>query len=463
MEDEGCCGRKKNDALLLLKADKSDLIDAYSKIEDVELLALKLNISNQIDAYTKYDDDALLLLKADKSELIDAYSKIEDDELLTLKLNISNQIDAYTKYGDDALLLLKADKQELIDAYSKIEDDELLTLKLNISYQINAYARTEVDALLNDKLNITDQINAYNKQKDDALLLLKAKQTELDNYVDLTSTQTITDQKQFGIISVSNISKQNKNNASILPAVGGDMIVSSFVSQPQLQEDSTGLRALETEQPDMSNLITILGTATIGDNAITNLSFSGNTLIPAKNSSFITTNQDETTTDQKTFKTIILSVGIMDQNYDNNSVVCADISVKIIQDINAKYDALLLLKVNQSITFTKTEIDYLISQVDVGDVDLSGYMTLSTAQTIITNKTFNCSCRFASSIDGMSTVTVSSFIKSRADDTVVLLGAAGTKPISKFSSSVYDSNYVKKTGQDSQLIHGVLRRNEDEV
>ncbi|KAA6382665.1 MAG: hypothetical protein EZS28_021810 [Streblomastix strix] len=78
----------QNNALLLLKTDKTELIDAYSKTEDDELLALKLNISDQIDAYTKQEDDALLLLKADKTQLIDAYNKTEADALLDDKLYI---------------------------------------------------------------------------------------------------------------------------------------------------------------------------------------------------------------------------------------------------------------------------------------------------------------------------------------------------------------------------------------
>ncbi|KAA6355716.1 MAG: hypothetical protein EZS28_048757, partial [Streblomastix strix] len=164
------------------------------------------------------------------------YNREEIDEMLDKKLNISEQIDAYTKQEDDAMLLLKADKSELIDAYTKQEDDELLALKLNISDQIDAYDKTEADALLDDKLNITDQIDAYSKQEDDALLLLKADKTELADYVDLTTAQTLTGQKQFGIISVSSISIQNKNDASILLAGGDDMQVSSLVSQPQLQE-----------------------------------------------------------------------------------------------------------------------------------------------------------------------------------------------------------------------------------
>ncbi|KAA6380616.1 MAG: hypothetical protein EZS28_023858 [Streblomastix strix] len=128
---------------------------------------------------------------------------------------------------------------------------------------------------------------------------------------------------------------------------------------------------------------------------------------------------------------------------------------------NGETDSLLNNKVNQSTIFNKTEIEYLISQIDIGDVDLSGYMTLDTAYTITANKTFNNACRFVSSIVGMSSITSSSFIKSGADDTIVLLEAGGTKPISEFrGESVEDSNYVKKTGQVTQSIEGKLIRSD---
>ncbi|KAA6404098.1 MAG: hypothetical protein EZS28_000375 [Streblomastix strix] len=304
--------------------------------------------------------------------------------MLDKKLNISDQIDAYFKYEVNDLLLLKADKTELIDAYSK----------------------TEVDALLDDKLNISDQINTYSNTEDDALLLLKADKTELADYVDLASTHIIPGPNQFGIISVSSVSKRNKNDASILLACGNDKLVSSSVTQSQLQEiieiasgkskgyifetmkemntwmedqenvakltigdnlyivdkqvmdywwDGFNLRALETELPDMSNVMTILGAATGGGNAITDLSFDGNTLIPAKNSSFITTNYDETITGYKTFNTIIHSVGISVQNYDNNSVVCAGGGVKSIYDISTSVD--LSNYYNKSQTYSQTETD----------------------------------------------------------------------------------------------------------
>ncbi|KAA6367861.1 MAG: hypothetical protein EZS28_036612, partial [Streblomastix strix] len=605
-----------------------DLSNYYNKTEADALLDDKLNVSDQIDAYTKQEDDALLLLKADKTELIDAYSKTEDDALLLLKADKTELIDAYSKTEDDALLLLKADKTELIDAYSKTETDEKLALKLNITDQIDAYNKTEADALLDDKLNVSDQIDAYTKQEDDALLLLKADKTELidayskteddallllkadktelADYVDLTSAQTITGQKQFNSnVNAAAFAKTGKNDASILLAGGGDMLVSSLVSQPQLQEvrdiasgkskgyvfattdemntwmedqenvaklaigdnlyivdkqvmdywwDGSNLRALETEQPDMSNVMTILGAATGGGNAITDLSFDGNTLIPAKNSSFVRTSYDENIGGQKTFTTTIHSVGISVQNYDNNSVVCAGGGVKAISDIvstvdltdyynKTKIDELLSDKANSADLdnyYDKHDVDEIINdaneliravedqipppatisnfvqktgedldqtiqgrirqQLDervpfdsmsdnlyitkfdaleglvtsetfndqllekADKTELNDYMTLGTAQTINANKTFNNACRFTSTIDGMSSITGSSFIKSGGTDQQVLLANGTTKAISEFGSgSVDDSNYVKKTGQSLQVIKGYLRKSLEDL
>ncbi|KAA6386347.1 MAG: hypothetical protein EZS28_018126 [Streblomastix strix] len=64
----------------------------------------------------------------------------------------------------------------------------------------------------------------------------------------------------------------------------------------------------------------------------------------------------------------------------------------------------------------------------------------------------------------MAAITCSQFIKFGSDNTVVLLETGGTKQIFEFGGgSVDDSNYVKKAGQELQLIHRVLRRDEDEV
>ncbi|KAA6330079.1 MAG: hypothetical protein EZS28_053541, partial [Streblomastix strix] len=160
--------------------------ETYSQTETNNLLNNKVNTGV---SYTKGEDDALLLLKVDKTQLIDSYIKRETNNLLNSKADSGV---SYTKGEDDALLLLKADKTQLIDSYSKTEDD--------------------------------------------ALLLLKADKTDLNNFVDLTSAQTVSGQKQFGEISVSSISKQSKNDASILLAGGGDMLVSTLVNQTELQE-----------------------------------------------------------------------------------------------------------------------------------------------------------------------------------------------------------------------------------
>ncbi|KAA6400328.1 MAG: hypothetical protein EZS28_004145 [Streblomastix strix] len=638
------------DTLLDVKADKTELIDSYSKTEDDALLILKENVADIVDSYSKTENGALLLLKSDK---LDTYSKTETDTLLDAKANVADIVESYFKPEDDALLLVKADKSD-------------------------TYTKTETYAFLPLKADKTELIDSYSKTEDDALLLLKANVADLTNYVDLVSAQTIIGQKQFGVISVSNISKLSKNDASILLAGGEDMLVSSLVTQPKLQEvrdiatgksnayvfstqpelndwlavqdnlaklvigdnlfivdkevtdywwDGTDLKVLETELPDMSNVISNLRTATGGGNAITDISINGNILTPAKNKNFVDTDYDQSISGQKTLNTTIHSIGIMFQTYDNSSVVCAGGGVRQIADIqSALYtiseddtllllkadksttytktendvlqllkadktqlidsytrgetnnllnnkedtgvsytkgedDALQLLKPNKSTTYTKTEddavlllkadktqlidsytkgetnnllnnkadngvsyskseddallllktdktqlidsctkgetnnlldnkanqsttcikieTDQLISQVDVGDVDLtdyynkietdellgenadttelSNYMTLSTSQTINTNKTFNNACRFVSSIDGMSTVTGSSFIKSGADNVVVLPGAGGTKSISEFTITIRDLNYVKKDG-DVQDIQGIQRK-----
>ncbi|KAA6400039.1 MAG: hypothetical protein EZS28_004427 [Streblomastix strix] len=630
------------------------------------LIRLNQSMADKTDTYTKTETDTLLDAKADKT---DTYTKIEIYTLLDDKADKTDIIDSYTKTEDDALLLLKADKTELIDAYIKTETDSKLDLKANVADIVDSYSKTETDTLLDDKANKTD---TYTKTETDTLLDAKADKTDLTDYVDLNSAQIITRQKQFGVISVQSISKQSKNDASILLAGGGDMLVSSLVTQPQLQEvrdtatgkskayvfstqgelndwmaiqdnvaklaigdnlyivnkevtdywwDGTGLKVLETELPDMSNVVTALGTATGLDNAITDIIIYENIMTPVKDKNYVDTDYDQSISGQKTFNTTIHSVGITVQSYNNSSVVCAGGGVRSIADIQSvsyskseddallllkadksttftkteddallllkadktqlidsytktetnnllnyktdtgvsytkseddallvlkadktelidsytkgeinnllinkvntvvsytkgeddtllfakadkstiytktEDDALLLLKAdktqlidsytkpetnnllnnktNQSITYTKTETDQLISQIDTGSVDLSSYytktktddlldekanatdlsnyITLGTSQTITANKTFQNNCRFVSSIDGMSTVTGSSFVKSGADDTVVLLGAGGTKPISEFAGTPTDlSNYYTKTQTYSQ-------------
>ncbi|KAA6373373.1 MAG: hypothetical protein EZS28_031100 [Streblomastix strix] len=160
------------DTFLILKTDKTELIETYTKTEDEALLLLNDNVADIVDSYSKTEDDALLLLKADKTDLIDSYSKYEDDDLLLLKANVVDIMDSYYKTEADALLLLKANKS---DTYSKSEDDTFFLLKSN---------KTE----LND---------SYSKTDNDIFLLFKANVADLTNYVDLTSAQTMTGQKQF--------------------------------------------------------------------------------------------------------------------------------------------------------------------------------------------------------------------------------------------------------------------------
>ncbi|KAA6371158.1 MAG: hypothetical protein EZS28_033314 [Streblomastix strix] len=161
----------------------------------------------------------------------DVYTRPEANEIFDTK---ADKTDTYTKTETDTLLDDKADKSELIDSYSKTEDDALLLLKAD---KTDTYTKTETDTLLDAMANVVDIIDSYSKTEDDALLQLKANVADLTNYVDLNSIQTIYAYKQFQqLISIFSVSKQGKNDASILLAGGGDMLVSSLVTQPQLQE-----------------------------------------------------------------------------------------------------------------------------------------------------------------------------------------------------------------------------------
>ncbi|KAA6361247.1 MAG: hypothetical protein EZS28_043226, partial [Streblomastix strix] len=446
-------------------------------------------------------------------------------------------------------------------------------------------SKTETDILLDAKADKTELIDAYTKTETDEKLDLKANKTDPDDYVDLTSAQIITGQKQFGVISISSISKKSKNDASILLAGRGDMLVSSLITQQQLQEvrdiasgkskgyvfatteetntwmedqkdvaklaigdnfyiidkqimdywrDGANLRALESELPDKSNVVTTLGAATGNGNAITDISIDGNTITSAKNDTFVTTGFDQSINGMKTFTSTIISNGIQNSGYDNNSEFLAGGGVKAISEIaptidlteyynKTKIDELLDDKANvgdldnyydkhdvdemindaneliravedqipplatisnfvqktgedldqtiqgrlcqqldervpfdsmsdnlyitkfdalEGLVTSETFNDQLLDKADKTDLD--SYVILDTAQSINANKTFNNSCRFTSTIDEMSTITGASFVKSGADNTVVLLGAGSTKPISKFTTTIDDSNYVKK-------------------
>ncbi|KAA6393381.1 MAG: hypothetical protein EZS28_011094 [Streblomastix strix] len=188
VEDEGCCGWFYSDSI-------QTLIEIL--IGNVNVLKLDVEKVNLLGDSYKIYDDALLLLKADKTELIDAYNKTEVDTLLDNKLNITDQIDAYSKAEDDALLLLKADKTDIIDAYTKIETDEKFDLKAKVADIVDGYSKTEENELLLLKTNKSEFIDSYSKIEIDTKLDEKVDKTELDDYVDLTSAQTISGTKQF--------------------------------------------------------------------------------------------------------------------------------------------------------------------------------------------------------------------------------------------------------------------------
>ncbi|KAA6382415.1 MAG: hypothetical protein EZS28_022058, partial [Streblomastix strix] len=394
--------------------------DVYTRPEANEIFDAKADKS---DTYTKTETDTMLDEIQIKTQLVDSYTKSEDDALLLQKANVIDIVDSYSKTEDDELLLLKANDADIVYSYSKTEDDALLLLKVNVA------EITETDTLLDAKADKTDMIDSYSKTEDDALLLLKVNVTDLTNNVDFTSVQTITGKKQFGVINASSISKLSKNDASILLAGGGNKLVSTLVTQPQLQE----IRYIATRkskayvfptldelndwmaiQENVAKLVIgdnvyivdkavtdnwqdgtdLKRTATGGGNAITDISIDGNVLTPAINKIFVDIDYDQSISGQKTFNTTIHSVGIMDQTYDNTNVVCELRGDRSIADIqSASYsksedDALLLLKADKSTTYSKTEDDVLLL-LKADKTQLIGSQTKREKNNFLNNKADN--------------------------------------------------------------------------
>ncbi|KAA6399535.1 MAG: hypothetical protein EZS28_004937 [Streblomastix strix] len=314
--------------------------------------------------------------------------------------NYYNKSQAYSQTETDQKLNQKLNISDQIDAYTQTQDDALLLLKADKTELIDSFNKPEVDALLDDKLNVSDQIDAYTKTQDDA------------------NKQSLNDKADSGV---------SYTNEKI-------MLYDALLL---LKADKTQLIHADTK-----------GEA---NNLLSNKANSGVSYIKGEDDALLLLKADKT-------QLIDAYTKIETNNLLNNN---ADSRVSYSKQED---DALLLLKANQSTTYIKIETDQIISQIAVGDVDFSGYMILCTSLTITANKTFNNAYRFVSSIDVMATIISLQLVKSGADDSVVLLGAGGTKPLSEFTSgSVDDSNYVKKMGQELQIIHGVLRRDDDEL
>ncbi|KAA6366066.1 MAG: hypothetical protein EZS28_038406, partial [Streblomastix strix] len=299
------------------------------------------------------------------------------------------KIEVYNKTEVDGFL---DDKADFGNSYKKTQGDELLNTKADKTEIIDAYNKTETDELLNTKADKTEIIDAYNKTETDQKFDLKAEKTDLDNFVDLQSQYTISGQKQFSIITVASVAKQDKTDESILLAGGGDILVCTLVNQAELQEvrdiaqgKSKGYEFATTDEMNtwmedqkmsqnqllaiiyiqlinMSNVATTIGAATGNGNAITDISIYGNTITPANNELFVMTSYDQNIGRQKIFTTTIQSVGIAVQNYDNISVVCAGSRVKSISEIVSTVDL--------TDYYNKAKTDELLGdKANVGDID----------------------------------------------------------------------------------------------
>ncbi|KAA6375626.1 MAG: hypothetical protein EZS28_028848, partial [Streblomastix strix] len=362
--------KTEDDALLLLKADKIQLIDSYTKGETDNLLNNKANTGV---SYTKGEDDALLLLKADKTQLIDSYNKGETNNLLNNKADTGV---SYTKGEDDALLLLKADKTQLIDSYTKGETDNLLNNKANtgVSYskgeddallllkanQSTTYTKIETDQLISQvDVGDVDLTDYYNKTKTDELLSEKADTIELSNYMTLGTSQTITANKTFNnacrfISSIDGLStvtgssfvKSGADDTVVLLGAGGTKPLSEFAGTPtnlsnyytktqtfsQTEANNKFVRLEGSVQQTITGRLKYVSPFDYPDEtqdpvANTYLTMSE---VDAKLTNVVTTNTTQSITGAKTFNANVTATGFAKTGKDDTSVLLAGGGDKLI-------------------------------------------------------------------------------------------------------------------------------------
>ncbi|KAA6389791.1 MAG: hypothetical protein EZS28_014680 [Streblomastix strix] len=217
---------------------------------------------------------------------------------------------------------------------------------LNYYNKSQTYSQTETDQKLSLKQNISDQIDTYAKTQDDALLLLKADKTELIDVYTKIEVDALLDDK-LNVREQINACTKGEDDSLLLLKADKIQLIDSYIKgeSNNLQNNKANSAISYTKGEDDALLLLKADKTELIDEYINGESI----------------------------------------NFLNNK---ADSGVSYTKG----EDYALLLMANQSTTYIKTETDQIISQIDAGDVDLRGYMTLGTSQTITANKTFNNAC-----------------------------------------------------------------------
>ncbi|KAA6393092.1 MAG: hypothetical protein EZS28_011378 [Streblomastix strix] len=316
------------------------------------------------------------------------------------------------------------------DVYTRPEANEIFDTKSDKS---DTYTKTETDTLLDYKADKSELIDSFTKTEDYALLLLKADKT--DTY-SKTETDTPLDVKLNVVDIVDNYSKTEDDTLLLL-------------------------------KDDKSDTYTKTETNTLLDDK-------------ADKSDTYTKTETDTIFDDKADKTNIYSKTETDTLLDDKAV-----KTELIDSYSkTEDDVLLLLKavISELIdSYSKTEDEALIL-LKTNVADLTNYVDLTSAQTLIGQKQFGVvgvssiskQCKNVASIllagvgdmlviadsensiYGMSIVTGSSFIKSGVEDSVVLLGAGDTKPISEINRNKQQI-CIRLEGQIQQTLTGRLK------
>ncbi|KAA6388736.1 MAG: hypothetical protein EZS28_015734, partial [Streblomastix strix] len=375
----------------------------------------------QSTSYSKSEDDALLLLKADKST---TYSKTEDDALLLLKADKSS---TYTKTETDTLLDAKANVVDIVDSYSKTEDDALLLLKAD---KTDTYTKTETDTLLDGKADKTELIDSYSKTEDDALILLKADKTQLIDSYSKGETNNLLNNKTDYAVTYT----KGEDDALFLLKADKTQLIDSYIKGEtnNLLNDKADTAVSYTKGEDDAFLLLKADKSTTyfktEDDVLLLLKADKTQLIDSyikgEDDALLLLKADKSTTYSKTEDDALI-------------LLKADKTQLIDSYTKGETNNLLHNKANLSTTYTKPETDQLIQQIDVRDVDLTDYYNKTKPDELLGEKT--------------DTTELSNYVTLGADNTFVLLGAGGTKPLSEFTGTPTDlSNYYTKTQTFSQ-------------
>ena len=289
---------------------------------------VKEEVEAQIDLtnyYDKTETDALLATKADKNEIPDVsdyYTKQEVDTALSGKVDDSDLNDYYTKTQTDGLLQNKANVSDIPDVSGLATKQELTTGLAGKADAATTYTKNEVDTALNGKANASDLNNYYTKSQ-------TYTQAEVNALINAISTLDI---QVVNVLPTQNIS----TTTSYLVPSQDPQTSNAKDEYINLDGTSAGWELIGSTSVDLTGYVTSTQLATILADYVTA-------------SSLATTLSDYITSSGLT---TILADYVTSANL---TLTLADYAT------TSAMNTALANKADASTTYTKTEVDNLLS------------------------------------------------------------------------------------------------------